>query len=267
MSLLDELKKKKEKLSKIEKVENLTIKPLHFKNSQWNEVEFEEISKIEKLKIVTFNVWSNKKYIQERMIILVQLLEKINPDIINIQENTTEAQQIFENSKFYQNNFYLSTFQGQSGGFKVSIFSKIPFSHLELRYAKKRPFLKAKFGSNLLSISNVHLSAENQVNDRKEELEYVYQLNKESPNSIVLGDFNIQSEDEMKTIEEFSFQDAWKKDDQPTFRFQRKKFDRVTFKMKDFSLNPKEIIGIEKVNNLIISDHFGLLFEIQMNKK
>jgi len=263
MSLLDEIAKKKNDLKKYKKLENLIINPLRYENNSWKQVLFQkENLKKKNLKIISFNIWSNKKYLKERMEWLIELLEEKNPDIINFQENTIEASKIFQKSIFVQKNFFLSTFEGQENGFKVSIFSKIPFCNLELRYCKNRPFLKGTFGNNELSISCVHLSAENQIDERKEELSQVYELHKEIENSIVLGDFNVHSDDELKFIMEYNYQDLWNDDQSSTFRFSSKKFDRVSYKLKNFGIKKIEIFGKEKKENLIISDHFGLFFEV-----
>lgn len=269
MSLLEQLKKKKENLSKVEEIKDLSVHQLRF-DKYWKVISDSKVDnngpKI--LKVLQFNIWVDPENKKNRMLILCDLIEELSPDVFAVQENSVQSQDIFKSNSFLQQNYILSDFQGQEEGFKVSLFSKYPFMSLKLNKATVRPYLTGviSFKDLYISFNTCHLSPDNLYSEREKQLNIIYLKNSEFKNSLVLGDFNFHKEDEEKVIYENGYKDVWREIKgtyQSTMRWGPYQLDHVTIRSSDYQAKSIEIIGNEK--NKVISDHLGTFTILERN--
>jgi endonuclease/exonuclease/phosphatase family metal-dependent hydrolase len=246
------------------------------------------------LKIVTYNVWFDKRAKKERMHALMNICKVA--DIICLQEVTLEFLNWVLQEDWVQNGVYISDVSGDTmNSYGVLILSRVPVEKFTLHILPtfmERKFLVAhlKINDETVQIGTIHLESLNNAPIRRKQLGVIQTiLNKET--SLFMGDFNFdatsnyQREDvilENDSLKELfpNHLDLWdvlNPDDKGyTFDpqintmlrgFHRSRLDRIMMLSKTWRAISIEILGNtsflggDGVLNFP-SDHFGLMTEI-----
>ncbi|ASM40486.1 endonuclease/exonuclease/phosphatase family protein [Campylobacter sp. RM12327] len=228
--------------------------------------------------------WNTKKY-QEKLSNLSEVINKINPDIIALQEveNYSTLQDLAKQSGY---KFYKFT-KDKTSPFGVGVMSKIEIlstKNYAVKSVKTRDILRAdfKFDDSEFSIFINHFpAAKNPIRHRKAAATTLYQAINETikngkKNLILLGDFNSDLGDNFllnDIIRINKFTNLW--DEVPVnsqiSHKSRRAIDHVLLSQSFFESSPyykKGSFGICKadINYFEISDHLPLCFSINSEK-
>jgi len=249
---------------------------------------------VEELILMSFNIMKETIHLEERMGALIDIIQVHFPHFIAFQENNNQHYQIFLNSSFIREHYYLSDFTGQNCGFKCTLWSRIYPLQLTKLEAHNRPFLIGVYPVNRIGnicVSSVHLTSGNNASKRQQQIKYIYQeLLSRSSHSFLMGDCNAcQSEDDL-SLQQQDFLDSWLSINNSNgstrhtgndiylnneIKTQHMKWikgcrlDRIMIHSDRMVVTTIEKIGTENIfknrdKMLYISDHCGLLARIKL---
>ena len=121
------------------------------------------------LRCLSFNLMKERDHLAPRMAALVALIEREDPALICLQENTAHHEAHLAAAPFVRARFWRSPFAGQGPGFKVSLYSRLPLDTraggLLLHHLRGRPCVTAflslggRDGTATAAVSSVHLTS------------------------------------------------------------------------------------------------------------
>eukprot|EP01080_Neovahlkampfia_damariscottae_P006163 gene6163-10170_t len=163
-------------------------------NSSWKQktIEKSTTTKINKLTIISFNIWSSQYFKKERINQVFKLSK--DADIICLQDVTKEMVQYLQTFYKIQNKYELSDINGDTiNTHGVFILSKIPIQKFSLLKTMNQKSLIAHLNINDEEIVISNISRDTEFEDGKT-LEQVKKLtvllNKKST-SLMMGDFAV----------------------------------------------------------------------------
>lgn len=243
-----------------------------------------------KLRVLTFNVWIQQDFLDQRMGALVSILEQEKVDIAALQEATPKHLEQLHAHPYVRRHFSVSGFEGQCSTYKTLILSKIPFASLissDMPYSGRKVttgswrFCAPGGAEQSFALSSVHLTSEaNDWKPRMEQLGFLdSRVGPDHDTSVIVGDFNFLFKREEKAIESNGYTDVWHElhpsDPGTTFDSTinhhaasttmpnfAARLDRVTLKSKvGWRASKISIVGKTPIvpGQLFISDHWGLL--------
>jgi endonuclease/exonuclease/phosphatase family metal-dependent hydrolase len=188
--------------------------------------------------VATFNVLFNKRkqkdYIphivcsEERYKYQMNLFQKLDCDILCLNEVTSEYLQILKTDHWIKKNYEMTDISGKEFG--NLILSKFPIKKTKYEkitmISRKAIICEIELEDDekesvCVNVCCVHLKAENHhYETRKKQLEQIYSLCEDYETTIILGDLNLAYDFEGEYINH-DFVDVWKnlKKDDPGFTF------------------------------------------------
>lgn len=180
----------------------------------------------DQLKVVTFNVlfdaWWGKPYKHhivcpgKRFAHQFQLLEKMDADVIGLNEVTSNYIDKITMQKWVQESYYISDYNGSTiNNFGNLILSKYPIAELRLatlpQLKRVVPCIKIAFEDKNLVFASTHLSAQKENVERRQVqihalIDFI-QKYYPTDDKVILGDLNFHVESELIPP---NYQDAWK---------------------------------------------------------
>lgn len=243
-----------------------------------------ENQSINSLKVLTFNVWFDEVYFEERSRALVDLLKEKDPDIICLQEMTPRLLNYLKERKWIRNNFYLSDCDSKTvNPYGVVILSRIAPSvfsihRLPTKMARKFLVCECEIRGEKLAIATVHLESLQHSNARELQLEIIFSLLSQYSSVLFMGDFNFYNEEEEEFLDA-TYIDIWPVVHPTLFGFtcvskkREARLDRMLVRSNCFQPLEIELIGKDGLPGLEltpslhetflqgqvrISDHLGL---------
>ena len=279
---------------------------------QWDPIKFNKDTKtwefskekneninLDKLSVITYNIWFEDYAFQERLYAVLNLCK--GTDIICLQEVRDKALKILLSIDWIQNEYTISDSGGNSVyPYGVLILSKIQVSNFifyPMQSYMNRSFLVAQFKVNneVIEVGTVHLESLSNHKLRIEQLKVISKV-LTSETSIFMGDFNFCSyrnwvkdslpleNDSLKDIVP-KYVDLWSESSQQTdnkdnkgytfdsevnkmlTHYEQMRYDRIMMKSHSWKCQKIELIGNVAIKeSLFPSDHFGLLAEISYTK-
>lgn len=259
----------------------------------WRQIDsFPQDIEQTELKLATFNIWFGDYFAQQRYEAIAHLLEAHRPDIIAFQEVTASALQSFLEQPWIRKTYYSSDIDGRTlGDYGVLLLSRLPpgkITLIPLPSFMNRHLLLMEICVNgsPLQVGTVHLeSMKSSAAMRSRQLSTIFSTLKESPNVVIMGDFNFcASWPEENAQIDPAFQDVWGqlRGNEPGYtedtsinqmrylikgKHKQVRFDRVLLKSMEqdsgWSASSIELLGTEPISSnypdVFPSDHFGLL--------
>lgn len=223
--------------------------------------------------ISTWNVWFDKHHRDERFAGLLEILRTFDPEIMAFQEVTLPFVRAIQGAEWLRQRHWISALDPNNlGTVLVSRVRPDSLRWLELPTAMGRRLLIADFGA--LRVGVAHLESLANESLRQEQLRSAFAVLKETPGSVLLGDFNFTDGDPEAAALDPSFQDAWPhlhpgtagytRDTvaNPMARFGRQdkqhRLDRIM--LRGLHLESVQLLGRDPLREgLYPSDHYGLL--------
>ncbi|MEC4895392.1 MAG: endonuclease/exonuclease/phosphatase family protein [Oscillatoria sp. PMC 1051.18] len=269
------------------------LKPKRFNREQqlWvdEQGDFGKIQ-VNQLRLVTFNVWYDDYYHQERAKVLLKIVKNCAADVIGLQEVTPSFLQLVLQKKWIRENYYISDSTGKTvTPYGIILLSKFPIRQLalyELPSSMYRKLLVASLSINeeRFQIGVVHLESKKYFASRRErQLAKIFPVMENADYAVLMGDFNFCSSwtEENAKIDR-SYQDLWSalRSDEAGYtedtdinimRLEQKgkakqvRFDRILLRSSypGWQANTIKLLGREPISpelpNVFPSDHFGLL--------
>ena len=187
---------------------------------QWVKTEAKSDNNIynnDSLKVLSYNVWFDQLFLQERMAAVGQIISDIDPDVIALQEVTA---QILHHllAQPWTHSYYVSDPNGRElERYGVMLMSKRPFVELGLRafpgsrLGRKALLGRIMVGSMPVVIGTFHLESYPQdAPERKSQLQMLKDLTSAAERVVLCGDTNFAYPDEAKTLGT-RFQDVWER--------------------------------------------------------
>ncbi len=250
----------------------------------------------EELSIVSWNVLASnyeKEYYESRYSSIIEELEKVDSDVIVLQEVTVGFLEGLMKQEWVRKG-YVSILPNavKSRKHGVVILSKIPFSLVQYTYsfAKRFPIATWNLNGNHVSIAGVHLSS-NQSKDAEgrrdaqltQLIDYLEQQN--NPYWII-GDFNMRDDEGDMLLQKYQLKDAWvqKFPNELGYTFEPAtnelakaatktnlpaRFDRMVHKTEEWKVKEIILLGTEAVleGGIHLSDHYALLGTFSFEEK
>lgn len=139
------------------------------------------------MRIATYNIWNTDKAISERKWTILTQIQKINADIICLQEvvNYNYYEYITQKCNYQFSCFFNHTNEEEG----LAVLSKYPIR--ESKYISNAIITVIEVDRYLISLANVHLSWDSALKKEKEIINIVKNLDKiECDFSFIAGDFN-----------------------------------------------------------------------------
>ena len=251
-----------------------------------------------KFTIMTYNVWFEEKYIQERTEKIIETIKLYEPDVICFQELTERSYEYLEN-KLTDIYYIFQIFMSEKNPYGCGIGCKRSsveiiqqpyyYDYNNTKMSRRLIGCEVKIRGKHFHILNTHLESL-PMNDHLRSLQFntIKQVITPLSNVILCGDFNIIRDDEQinSKIANSKLYDSWiqigcpsricytynhKKNSNIKGKYQNR-LDRIYYSVNDesdFNLEVKRmaLTGLSKINNDIPiqpSDHFGLLAEFEI---
>ncbi|CDW71412.1 UNKNOWN [Stylonychia lemnae] len=171
---------------------------------------------VQELKFLTYNVWFDDHFRDQRYQVIHQMIEETDADFVCLQEVTQNFLFNLLQQKFLRQNYYVSG--NFISGYGVMILSKFPclIYEMPLPTLMNRTLLVAEpiggLNGEPLLIATAHLESGSIYGQiRKKQLQLCLDQIKISPNTIMMGDFNFDStyDDQQAIIIENGFTDVF----------------------------------------------------------
>lgn len=230
------------------------------------------------IKLLTWNIWFNKKYMELRFIEILRLVKESNPDICCFQEVVPEFIELMGLDSHWFDNYDFSDLGVNPYGTIMCVKKYLEFEFRSYDLTSKMG-RKLIIGSNPdLVVGTVHLESLDSQPIRLSQLQETRELldSYGHANKILCGDFNFCSHtnfvksnniplENLNLIHTFpDYLDQWASTHIPTWKHMR--LDRILTKLNP-GLKPgnKSLIGTKPVlgtAQTAPSDHLGLVLEI-----
>ncbi|XP_073005665.1 uncharacterized protein [Typha latifolia] len=257
------------------------------------------------IKIMSYNVWCKEIEIHSRMESISRLILKHFPHIIFFQEITPEIYKIFRCCEWWDSyKCSISPNEATKKKYFPMLLSKLPAKFLDCKQFTKaigKEIIIAKIGLGLpkdLFVASIHLKSpeypEMHREERTAQAEKAIAHLDSATNIVFGGDMNWDDGsdgrfplldgwvDAWTELKGDSGEDGWTFDTRANpmlkgYRRLQKRLDRFMCKLRDFSLDSVEMIGLDPIPDLyavnkygkmapvLPSDHFGLLLTICLN--
>ncbi len=246
--------------------------------------------------ILTYNVWCEEKYLQERTNRIIDLVKQYEPDVVCFQELTDESFKII-NSKLDELYYIFQIFTSEKQPYGCGLACKRDTSKIidqpyyydfnNTRMNRRIIGCEVKIGEHNFHVLTTHLESLPK-NDHLRSLQFdtISKVMEPLNNIILCGDFNIltDTEDINQKIANSKLSDSWieigcpskiaytynyKKNKNIQNKFQNR-LDRIYYTTKNLNMKPKRmaLIGISETGvGIPPSDHFGLLVEFSVNEE
>lgn len=240
---------------------------------------------LERLRIVTWNVWFGSLQQDERRRALWSQLEALDPDVVCLQEMLAEDLERPELRRWRDRGYWVSN--EHIDYYDVVMLSRIPVTHderLPLPTMMGRSLLMARLDVDPpLTVATIHLeSTSSEVEARVQQLRLIDAHLAEEPFSVFLGDMNFDDDAPDETARVKHWDDAWLTlhPGEPGYtvdshvnqmRFLskgqhvQKRIDRVFSQGDGWRVDRIERLGMEAVGDdplTFVSDHFGLCADL-----
>lgn len=238
----------------------------------------------DELTVVTFNIWFDDYYAEQRYQAIAELLRERRPDVIVLQEVTSAALEVFIDQPWVRDEYLsASAVGGDTGNYGMLMLSRVPavraaYSRLPTR--QSRGFLEAELAVNgaRQTVCCVHLdSGKSSARLRAWQLRRIFRSQKKTEDAVLLGDFNMRDAENERITAPYC--DVWPalRPDDPGFtedtsinhmRFDARnkkrqvRFDRVMLKENRWCAVDIELLGTRPISpelpRVFPSDHFGV---------
>ena len=251
---------------------------------------------ISELTVVTFNVWFDQYYQQERCQALLRVIRDCNADIICLQEITFSFLKQLLQLEWVQANYYVSDCTGNTiQPYGVLLLSRMPIALLRWHdlpsmMARRLLVAELKINNQITQIATAHLESTRLFGSvRKQQLELIFPALEKSKHAVLMGDFNFCSSNLAENANlNPDYQDMWPvlKNGQPgytedtdvnlmrlekTGRHKQVRYDRILVRSSISGWQPKsiELLGTTPISAnypaVFPSDHFGLVGRLVWN--
>ncbi len=230
------------------------------------------------LDIVTFNVCFGQYYMDQRHMGLLTLLSQLKPDVIGLQEVTSELVEKIEDAKWLRE-YERSDSQVHPHG--LMCLSRVPVKRFVLHE------LPSMFGRALLvaeleelAVGIVHLESTRGFGERRrEQLDCIFPRLAAYPDAVLMGDFNFCATWNENRALDPAYVDLWARlrpdevgwtEDtdvnlmrkEMTRKHKQVRFDRILLRSSRFAATSVDLLGTAPISVddpvLFPSDHFGL---------
>jgi endonuclease/exonuclease/phosphatase family metal-dependent hydrolase len=194
-------------------------KKFNKETNRWEKIEEQnecQFYNLDKLKIITYNVWFSEKNRINRAQALFAILEEHDPDIICLQEVTLDFLKMLLNMNFIRTSYYVNDSTGSTiPSYGVLMLSKFPFETITIHNLASnmgRRYLKGRFLINdvMIDIGTVHLESMDNCQIRCNQLYEISNIMESSEQAIVMGDFNFTIKSyENDFLSQSTFIDSW----------------------------------------------------------
>lgn len=247
----------------------------------------------DRLTLATYNIWFGDYHFERRIHSVLEILASLNADLIALQEVTAPSLGIILAQPWVRERYRVSDARGNTFlDYGVILLSRIP----PLRMARHafpsvmgRYLLAADFEINgaPLRVATTHLeSLRHSAETRSAQLNLSFQLLKQAPHAVMMGDFNFCASWKENHAIDPAYRDLWPAlrgsepgytEDTDINRMRRQlkreekkvRFDRILLKSGVPGWRPSAIrrLGMDPVSpdtpDLFPSDHFGLAGTIE----
>ena len=260
--------------------ERFTFAPLQFTAGSWDDAPAGAPTAPVDVRVLTWNVWFGGHMFDQRRDALLAELARRAPDVIALQEVTSELLDTVLETPWVRAHYQLS---GRAiTGYDVAILSRLPvrrFTELSLPTSMGRRLLVAELACGL-AVATVHLeSMRDEAWVRAAQLAVIQPLLvSHHPDALLVGDLNFRPGDPLETaVLDPSFVDVWPMlhpddpgytidTDRNTMRLDvnstpsRKRYDRIFARTARWRPRTIELVGTSAIDAAgnFTSDHFGL---------
>ncbi|KAH3756935.1 endonuclease/exonuclease/phosphatase family protein [Pelomyxa schiedti] len=167
------------------------------------------------ISVVTYNVWFEDYFRGLRTQRLLDLVAERDPDVVVLEEMTKESLAVLRSHKWFQaGGYWLSDAVGDTWGgrgtYGVVVASRLPIDTLSIRkvptvMGRKLVVASVRLphseGSELMCIVGCHLESTSECGEtRTAQLRAAISHSKNFPHTIILGDTNINNEEEASVL-------------------------------------------------------------------
>ena len=236
------------------------------------------------MKLLTYNIWFDSYYMEERMIAICQIILEKDVDFVALQEVTKKSLYFlhyFLDGKYYFSKDKIDKEYDDIILSKHKIIEyyhkKFPITYMDREYN----YIISEIDGKIIKIVNIHLESDYWHSYKYQQLKYIFDQIKDEDNVFIMGDTNIPDTKIGNKIKlPFNMKDAWIDDGQKieikyTYDYlrnscikgkYRSRIDRV-FMKNNWNINKFELIGTKEIIDKIYpSDHFGIYLEVQLLK-
>jgi tyrosyl-DNA phosphodiesterase 2 len=254
-------------------------------SNRW--VGVDEATPVERddLTLVTFNVWFDDYFAEERYRAIADLLRREMPDVMVFQEITQAALNVLLAQPWIREHYCRAAVVGDSvGNYGMLMLSRLPTANVtytRLPTRLSRGFLQAQFTINgsPLVVCSVHLdSGKRSARLRARQLRRLFLALRSADDAALLGDFNMRDQENARIVA--PYRDVWpmlRPNDEGftedtsinLMRFDSKnkdrqvRFDRVLLKGERWAAASIELLGTQPISSshprVFPSDHFGVI--------
>lgn len=250
-------------------------------------------AELRKVALLSWNIWFGNFKMAERMTVLGEIIDRMRPDIIALQEVTRGSIALLKNQSWYHRyNSIPSDITKESTYFVVilSVFPVQSWKSYPFRNSlMNRKLVTVKLDINnhiFLSVGTSHLeSLGPHTRQREEQLKEAVKVLSESDNACLMGDLNLEKKFDGEIVLPYPWFDSWlslpgnsEKNGytwEPAVNTMMKdspgtpqRFDRVFCKLSDFRVEKMIILGKKPGKDGVFpSDHFGLYTQLETKKR
>ena len=251
---------------------------------RWTDIDGAGAVDRDELTLVTFNIWFNSYFANQRYIAIAELLSRNMPDVIVFQEVTPAALTVFLAQPWIRDSYLRAAVTGADlGNYGMLMLSRLPinratYTRLPTRLA--RGFLNAEFtiNGNPQVICSVHLESGKTASWlRALQLRRIFRALRGADNAVLLGDFNMPDTENDRIKSPYC--DVWPSlrpsDDGFTEdtsvnlmrgdsknKRRQVRFDRVLLTGPGWAAASIDLLGTEPISSVhprvFPSDHFGV---------
>jgi len=239
---------------------------------------------INKVSFVTFNLWFVDMYLRERAAAVFDILTKLRPDFVCLQEVTPLFLELLKADPFIQSHYFLSDFQGNTVyPYGTAILSHYPISRLRVHMLptnQGRRLLDAEVvleksstggATKKIYISTIHMESLDNEEMRIAQMKTIFPILEKYEDSFFMGDFNFPDNTNEEHHISSKFTDVWKElnksypkeGEAGAATTADGRYDRIVYSSKMFVSTTVNLIGtnpIDQVTSETVypSDHKGL---------
>lgn len=153
----------------------------------------------DELALVTFNIWFDAHFADERYRAIAQLLSREMPDVMVFQEVTPPALDVFLAQQWIRDHYLRAAVVGDHvGNYGMLMLSRVPvdrvtYTRLPTRQARGFLHAEVRINGEPLAICAVHLdSGKAAARLRGRQLRCIFRALRTARNAVALGDFNMR---------------------------------------------------------------------------